>query len=198
MEQNNTNTDIAQTQEMVVDTQQLLVGTVQTAESLALKFKRNSLGLLDSVTYKYAEDGSINWRDMADLQFVYINKDNFLKRKEAVPDDSEKAKQKDSDLIIGLAALKKLAFIRGFTSVKYKPVLVGNEYSGVTCQINWIGNYETDMQPVIFEDCACANLYNTGELVQSYLLEMATNRAFSRCIRNFLKILHWEVKLQSG
>lgn len=150
------------------------------------RYKRNEIGLLDGVNYVFNEDLSINWRAMIDPKFLYVNKDNFLKRKETPPETIEGVE--DKDLIIMLKGLQPLAQARGYTSVSYRPICASNEYAAVVCQITWIGNYETNMQPITYEDCAGANIYNTSELIQSYLVETATNRAFARCIRNFLKI----------
>lgn len=152
----------------------------------ALLFKRDEFGLLNSVEYKFTEQGGVDWRAMVDAKYLYINKENFQKRKEEVPEKIENVK--DSDLVVSLGGLKELAFTRGYTSVSYRPIIAQNDYAGVVCKIDWIGNFETDMRPISFEDCACANTYNTGEMVQSYLLEMSCNRAFARAIRNFLKI----------
>jgi len=148
--------------------------------------KLNEFGLLDGVSYEFNDDGSINWRAMIDPKYLYVNAENFQRRGEKAPSSVEGLA--DKDLIIMLGGLKELASLRKYTSVSYRPIVASNEYAAVVCKIRWVGNFETDMQPVWFEDCAGANLYNVGELVQSYLLEMATNRAFARCIRNFLKI----------
>lgn len=149
-------------------------------------FQRNEFGLLTNVEYKFNEDNSINWRAMVDSKFLYVNKENFLKRKETPPDSISNVE--DKDLVVMLKGLQPLAQIRGYSSVSYRPICAGNDYAGVVCRIDWLGNYETNMQPVSYEDCAGANTYNTSEMTQTYLLEIATNRAFSRCIRNFLKI----------
>ena len=151
-----------------------------------MKNKRNELGLLDGFEYKYHPDGLIAWRSIVDPKYLYPNRDNFIKRKEEVPTSIENLK--DSDLVLALGGIKELSSIRGFTSVTYRPIVAGVDYAAVTCQIQWIGNYETDMIPVTFEECGSASIYNTSELVQSYLLEIACNRAYCRCVRNFLKI----------
>lgn len=159
---------------------------VKTASLVAFQFQRNESGLLNSVHYKFTEDDYVDWRAMVNSKYLYVNKEAFQRRKETVPESIEGLK--DADLIIGLGGLKELAACRGFTSVSYRPITAQNDYAAVVCKIDWIGNYETNMVPISFEDCACANNSNVGEMVQTYLLEMATNRAFARCVRNFLKI----------
>ena len=148
--------------------------------------KRNSDGLVESVTYKFTDTGEIDWRSMVDPKYLYLNTDNFNRRKEAVPSSIDGVA--DKDLIIQLPGLRNLAILRGFTSVTYRPITATNEYAATVCQINWIGNFETNFQPIIYEDMACANFLNVGEMVSSYLVEMSANRAFCRTVRNFLKI----------
>lgn len=158
----------------------------ETLNQKTLQFKRNSAGLLENVEYKFNEDNSINWRSMVDPKFLYVNKENFQKRKEEAP--SSIVGVEDKDLVIMLKGLQPLAQKRGYSSVSFRPVCAGNDYAGVVCRIEWLGNYETNMQPISYEDCAGANTYNTSEMTQTYLLEIASNRAFVRCVRNFLKI----------
>ncbi len=159
---------------------------LETIDQKTLQFRRNGAGLLENVEYKFNEDGSINWRSMVDPKFLYVNKENFQKRKEEPP--TSIVGVEDKDLVIMLKGLQPLAQIRGYSSVSYRPVCASNEYAGVVCKIDWLGNFETNMQPISYEDCAGANTYNTSEMTQTYLLETATNRAFARCVRNFLKI----------
>lgn len=164
-----------------------LVGCGIIKEIKNMKFqKRDENGLLVGANYKFNDDGSINWRAMIDKKNLYVNKEAFQRRGEIPPESVDGVK--DSDLISNLLGLKELAAMRGYTSVSYRPITASAEYAAVVCKIDWIENFETEMKPVSFEDCACANLYNVSEMVQSYLLETATNRAFARTLRNFLKI----------
>ncbi len=55
--------------------------------------------------------------------------------------------------------------------------------------IKFIGNFETGMQPMKFGESATATLHNTsGSIPQMFLTETASNRAFVRCVRNFLTV----------
>lgn len=148
--------------------------------------KRDSNGLIEGVVYKYTEDGSIHWRAMINPKHLYVNAENFQRRGEVVPTSTEGVQ--DKDLISTLVGLRELADLRGKTSITYRPIVASSEYAAVVCQVAWVGNYETNMEPVVHEDCACATPYTTAELVQGYLLEMACNRALARAIRSFLKI----------
>ena len=147
---------------------------------------KDSLGLVKGVEYKFTDRQEINWRAMVDSKYLYVNKENFIRRKESIPETTEGVK--DSDLIIMLAGLRELSFLRGFTSITYRPIIATNEYAATVCKIDWIGNFETNFQPITYEDMACASLLNVGEMVSSYLIEVSANRAFCRAVRNFLKI----------
>lgn len=148
--------------------------------------KRNENGLLEGIEYKFTDDGLIDWRSLVPSKYLYVNKENFLKRKENPPISIDGLE--DKDLIIQLPGLRDLAYLRGFTSVTYRPVTAGADYAATVCCINWIGNCETNMMPISYEAMACANTYNVSEMTQTYLLEMSENRSFCRAVRNFLRI----------
>ena len=61
-------------------------------------------------------------------------------------------------------------------------------YVCVVCSIKWIGNYEAGGESVTFEAIADTHPDNTASFTRSYISAMAENRAFVRCVRNFLKI----------
>lgn len=151
-----------------------------------IKNKRDENGLIESVTYKFTDTGEIDWRSMIDSKYLYVNQESFHRRKETPPSSIDGVS--DRDLIIQLPGLRHLANLRGFTSVSFRPVVASNEYAASVCRIEWIGNYETNMNPISYEALAGANAYNTSELVQTYLIEMSENRSFCRAVRNFLRI----------
>ena len=94
----------------------------------------------------------------------------------------------DRDLIILLGGLKDLAQIRGFDSVDYNVFSAAEDYVCVSCTISWIPNFETEGRGVMFQSLASTSLNNTKDFGKLYLAEMAENRAFCRCVRNFLRI----------
>ena len=49
------------------------------------KYCRDSLGLLQSVDYKFNEDGSVNWRAMVDSKHLFPNKSWFEARDKPAP-----------------------------------------------------------------------------------------------------------------
>lgn len=145
-------------------------------------FLRNSHGLLenDNINYVFNEDGSINWRAMVKSQYLVPNRQKTQ--------ETDVSKLEDKDLLILLGGIKELAQIRGFTSVEYKVITATDNYFATSCRITWIPNYETENRPVIFEALADASLVNTKDFARYFLAAIAENRAFVRCVRNFLKI----------
>lgn len=145
-------------------------------------FSRNEFGLLEdpSIPYEFNEDGSVNWRKMIKPEYLVPNKQNT--------DETDISKLDDRDLLILLGGIKELAQVRGYHSVKYNIVAANPEYVCASCSISWIGNYETGGESISFEAIADTHFGNTNGLSQTYLAAIAENRAFVRCVRNFLKI----------
>lgn len=149
------------------------------------KYKRNEYGLLESVDYVLNEDGSINWRAMIPNEFLYVNKEWFTKRNKSIPESIDGLD--DKQLLIQLGGIKELAKLRGFSAraIDYSG---DHEYVTATCRIEWIGNYETSGIPIVYEDVANASVSNTDSFCHKFLETIAANRAFVRCVRNFLNI----------
>lgn len=144
------------------------------------KQTRNELGLLDSVSYVFNENSTVNWRKMIKPEYLAANKKKT--------EESDTSKLKDSELLILLQGLKDLAQLRGYTSVKYEFGSARRDYCAVRCGILWIPNYETNFKEVYFESIGDAHSENTEGFSSNYLGPIAENRAFVRCVRNFLGI----------
>jgi uncharacterized protein YfkK (UPF0435 family) len=142
--------------------------------------KRNELGLFDNVNYVYNEHGLIDWRKMIPNEFLAPNKDKT--------DETDISKLSEDQLIILLGGLKYLAQLRGFLDVSYRIVSASPEYVATVCSIKWRPNFETENTCITFEATAGAHLNNVKSFARYYLVEMAENRAFARCVRNFLRI----------
>jgi hypothetical protein len=144
--------------------------------------KRNEYGLLEDppIPYVFNEDGYVNWRKMIRPEFLVPNKQRTQ--------ETDISKLEDKDLLILLGGIKELAQIRGFTCVSYDVPEAGPNYVIASCYINWIGNYETADREVSFQSIADASPDNTQSFARNYLAAIAENRAFVRCVRNFLKI----------
>ena len=102
--------------------------------------------------------------------------------------ETDISKLEDKDLLILLGGIKELAQIRGFKSVGYSIPSATPIYVMAACTIAWVGNYETNNEDIIFEALADASPDNTQSFAKNYLAAIAENRAFVRCVRNFLKI----------
>ena len=63
-----------------------------------------------------------------------------------------------------------------------------SDYVVATCNITWRPNYETEGQEVVFSAIGDASPNNTTGFGRAFLAACAENRAFVRCVRNFLRI----------
>jgi hypothetical protein len=144
------------------------------------KIDRNEDGLINGVDYLFTEDGLIDWRKMVKSDHLVPNKDRTS--------ETDVTKLKDYQLIILLGGIKELAQIRGYTDVRYEIVSPHHEYVAATCSISWIPNYETEGREVTFSAIGDASPRNTNSFASNFLGPIAENRAFVRCVRNFLKI----------
>ena len=143
---------------------------------------RNNYGLIEdqSLNYVFNDDGTINWRKMVKVEHLVPNRQKTQ--------ETDVSKLQDKDLLILLGGIKELAQIRGYTSVEYKVVAASENYFATSCRITWLPNYETGGKEVVFESLADATLNNTKSFARFFLAAIAENRAFVRCVRNFLKI----------
>ncbi len=146
------------------------------------KIKRNDNGLIagNSVNYIFNEDGFVDWRKM-------VNADHLVPNKQKTS-ETDVSKLEDHQLIILLAGIKELSQIRGYTNVRYEVTSPSPDYVVATCSIDWIPNYETEDRAVTFSAIGDASPHNTQSFAKFFLGPIAENRAFVRCVRNFLKI----------
>jgi hypothetical protein len=167
-------------------------------ENIEYKLKKTEYdenGLVKDIQYFFTESGGVDWKKMIPPQFLYVNNDpknrEKLEKKYNKPYekiDPINDKVEDVDLIQTLGAAKYLLRLRGFTDIRYIIKESNENYAAVNCRIIFRGNYESLNELIPFEDNACATLNNTNGFGQRYLLEMATNRALVRCIRNACNI----------
>ena len=149
-------------------------------------YKRDENGLLQNIDYSFNEDGSVDWRAMIKEEHLFPNKGWFESRKKSVPRSIDGLK--DHQLLIKLSGIKELARLRGFTSCNYETVKCEENHVAVSCSIQFIPNYETNNHAISFEDMANATLNNTSSFATKFLETIACNRAFVRCVRNFLNV----------
>ena len=146
------------------------------------KLKRDDNGLLANppIDYVFNEDGSVNWRKMVRTDYLVANKQRTQQ--------TDVSQLEDRDLLILLGGIKELAQIRGFTDVSYTVYKASQDYFSTSCTINWTPNYETDNKAVSFSALADAHQDNTYSFASNFLAATAENRAFVRCVRNFLNV----------
>lgn len=152
------------------------------------KFKRDVNGLLECVNYTFHQDNTINWRSMINKEYLVPNRDAFKNQKDVNLKEIDISNLPDNQLLILLAGIKELAQTRGYSNVSYDVIQAQPDYVAVKCTIDWIPNYETGMLPVSFSALADAHLDNTKDFAKNFLMAIAENRAFIRCVRSFLKI----------
>lgn len=149
---------------------------------------RNEYGLIcnSNLDYVYNEDGTINWRKMVKTEFLVPHKQVFERTGKPVPQSIEGLS--DKELLILLGGIKELAATRGFSAIRYKLVSPSPEYVAAVCEIDWIPNYETQGRAVTTSGIGDASPLNTTSFGRIYLAPFAENRAFVRCVRQFLRI----------
>jgi len=149
-------------------------------------YSRGDNGLLENIDYSFNEDGSVNWRAMIREEHLFPNKSWFEGRQKEVPTSTDGLA--DHQLLIKLGGIKELAKLRGFRSVGYTVNHCTESHVAVTCEIEFTPNYETSGEVVRFQDMANATLNNTSSFATKFLEAIACNRAFIRCVRNFLNV----------
>lgn len=134
--------------------------------------KRDGNGLIQGLTYKYAEDGRIDWQAMFDPEyFVYpendVTRDPFLK----------------------VDGLRDLAEVRGVTKKEVKFLAASESMVVVSVKMWFMPNVE-DPEGRVWESLADATPANIGgkQGFQKYLSTIAETRATGRCIREALCI----------
>ena len=134
------------------------------------------------VEYHFNEDGSVDWRKMINSKWLYVNPSSSTQ-------ETDVTKLRDRDLCILLNGTKELAQLRGYSSVDYEVSCPSSEFVVAKCVIKWIPNFETENKEISFSAIGDSSLYNTAPTFGVYYLgPTAENRAFVRCVRNFLKI----------
>ena len=146
------------------------------------EIKRDKNGLISggSVNYIFNDNGFIDWRRMIKTEHLVPNLQKTSER--------DVTKLKDTELIILIAGIKELAQVRGYTDVRYDVTSPSKDYVIASCSVKFIPNYETEGKEVTFSPIGDAGPHNTHGFGQAFLGPMAENRAFVRCVRNFLKI----------
>jgi len=125
----------------------------------------------------------INWREKVLPEFLYPNKEWFIKRSLAVPDSIDGLQ--DNQLVIKLGGLRHLLEERGYLSVDTTLTHVESDHVSAKCVIIFRDDEHEDIH---YSANASAHKNNTDDFGMRFLEAIAENRAFARCIRNFLNI----------
>ena len=154
--------------------------TSKKATSKKVKEVKNEVGKHANIKYIYDEFGFIDWRKMIPSKFLVVNQDYFNAINKDAPKETEGLA--DKEVIILLSGLKWLARVNGYKSIDYEPWKIEEGYSAVKCTIDW-----GDDKPTT-SDVASATDFNCDGFGKTFLEAICANRAFSRCVRNYLNI----------
>lgn len=151
-----------------------------------IKQERDENGLIKGVNYIFKDGGRrVDWLAMIPKEYFVPNRQSFEKRKQPVPTSVEGLDHKD--LLILLAGFREVAALRGFEYVSIPTVSTTESRTTSVCEIRWIPNFETGMtDSVIYSGSGDATLQSTRDF--GFLGPISENRAFIRCVRNFLRI----------
>ncbi len=142
-------------------------------------------GLLDRINYVFDEFGFIDWRAIIPEGFLFINAKKFTDNNKEVPKTMDGLD--DSEIIIKLGGIKWLARVRGYDSVAFEVISANADNVIVKCKIDWIANFENP-QGAFYEEIASCNTKNADNFNIKFAESIAANRAFVRCVRNFLNV----------
>jgi hypothetical protein len=87
-----------------------------------------------------------------------------------------------------LGGWKYLLKERGYISKRDFVHVTNNEFAAITCQIVWAPHEDSGNISQTYEASADSHKGNTDSFMQSFLTTSAQNRAFSRCVREYLNI----------
>lgn len=147
----------------------------------------NEFGLRNDVEYFWKEDEfSVDWKKMINSKHYVVNDKWFEERSKEIPKSVEGLT--DEQVIIKLSGYRDLAKLRGIIDHQVTVEQSSDYFACVKCSITWEGNHETNFKPVTFEAIANATRNNTDPFMSMFLETIASNRAFCRCVRNFLGI----------
>lgn len=162
-----------------------------TENKPALFCRDSSTGLVAGQTYRYTPEGKIDYRSMVPTQFLYVAheyRDRVVAEQGKPLNEIDVLKVKDDWLRIRVGGLNYLAHLRGVQSCTYPHFVSRDGYAATVCQITFIGNSESGMQPETWSSMASATLRSVDKQFIPYLETFAENRAFGRCVKRALQI----------
>lgn len=154
-------------------------------------FERDERGLVKNIKYIFTSEGLVDWRSMIPSEYLFINRQYEKQIKNKYGKSIEELNPQDIDdkyLLILLGGIKHVLRLRGYRSVKQYVDFVDQYKCVSTCTIEFLPNFETSGESLVFSDTASANLDNTSGTFRLFIETISANRAFVRSVRNALGI----------
>lgn len=126
------------------------------------------------------EDGSIDW--------LKVIPDKFIVAQDKSKSDIPVSELLDHEKMILLGGWKYLLKKRGYIAKHDFIHNSSTEFVSATCRIIWAPHEDSNGIEQTYEASADAHVGNTDSFMQSFLTTCAQNRAFSRCVREYLNI----------
>ncbi len=156
-----------------------------------VRFRRDPDGLVVGHPYRFTTEGQIDWKSMLRSEDLYVKRefrDQVVKQYSKALSEIDLTTVEDRYLCVKLAGINRLANLRGMHSLTYPHVHVSPDKAAAVCEIEFIGNYETDGYPFICSSMASATPRSMDIGFIPYLETFAENRAFARCVKRALQI----------
>lgn len=153
--------------------------------------KRDANGLIAGYPYKFTPDGRVDYRAMVDRKHIFVIRDRedaVVKAQGKPISECDLSLVKEQWLRIRQGGFTQLLNLRGYTSLRYHSLSSAEGKSATICEIEFIGNYETDNKPLICSAIASASVASMDKNFLPYLESFAENRSFARCVKRALQI----------
>lgn len=154
---------------------------------------RDERGLLKGVDHPLVNPYTVDWRKMINPEYVVLNRAAMAKlsvdTKLISAEETARLLSEVSDdkKIVKLAGFRELLRIRGYSALK-QTVKAMPDGLVCECTITFLPNFETDGREVSYTAVAGASPTNVAPEYSQFLAAIASNRAFGRCVREFLGI----------
>lgn len=154
---------------------------------------RDERGLLKGIEYTFTDLGFVDWRKCVKPEYIVLNRVAMAKAgvdtKLLSAEETNKylLEVPEDKTLIKLAGFRDLLRVRGFTRVDQK-LISTNDGVMCECSITFSPNFETDYKESTYTGVAGAAPSNVAPEFSQFLPAIASNRAFGRCVREFLGI----------
>lgn len=170
------------------------IKNVETCDqaNLASEKYQNFISIVESKII-YNQDGIIDWKSMIPSEYIVLNRLEYAKEGVNVDllseEDYEKEKSNasDSKKLVRLGGFEYLARLRGVKEQRFKLDYKDAETAVVSCEISFLPNAEN---PFGLVTCALASASKDNVVGEysKYLEVIASNRAYTRCVKKALSI----------